>query len=49
MSVLASLPWKRKMRDGVMAKALLPLLALHKGGLRKPGLEEGGERYPGWG
>lgn len=39
MSVLASLPWKRKIRDGAMAKALLPLLALHNRGLRNLGLE----------
>lgn len=30
MPVLAFLPWKRKIRNGVMGKALLPLLAFHK-------------------
>lgn len=48
-SMLASLPRRRKVRDGVMAKALLPLLALHSRGLRNLGLEEGREHYPGWG
>lgn len=46
MSVLASLLWKRKVRDGAMAKALLPLLALRNGALRNLGLEEGQEHYP---
>ena len=49
MSVLASLLWKRKIRDGAMAKALLSLPALHDRGLRNLGWEEGRERYPGWG
>lgn len=41
MLVLASLPWKRKIRNGVMGKAPLPVLALHE---RKDwGLEEGWE------
>lgn len=40
---------EKKIRDGVMAKALLPLVALHNRGLRNPGLEEGREHYPGWG
>lgn len=37
ISVLASLLFKRKIRDGVMAKALLPLLALHNRDSEKSG------------
>lgn len=46
MSVLISLLWKSKIRDGAMGKALLPLW-LHIRELRNLGLEEGWECYPG--
>lgn len=48
-SVLTSLLWKRKTRDGVMAKALLPLLAPRTRALRDVGLGEGQQHYPSWG
>lgn len=47
MLVLAFLPWKTKIRNGVMGKAPLSLLALHK--RENWGLEECWEHDPSWG